>query len=209
MRRALVAAVVVFLVLAALSMACYPGGNALDPAAPGHDFVRNFICDLLQPRADNGAPNPVGRVALPVGLLALGVGVALFWLLLPGLVAGAALGRGARGAGLVSVAGLVAVALTPAEAAGHWHAVAIFTACLPALVACVAAVWGLARAGRTALAALGALTLIIGTVDGVLYAEHLRSGGAVIVWLPALQRLSMGLFIVWMLAGSRARAAPS
>lgn len=183
------------------SMAAYPGGTWMDPRAQGHDFWRNFFSDLAQPEALNGAPNPVGAALAMAGMLAATAAFVPFWILLPQLFPGSPrLGAAVRAAGLASVAGLVAVPLTPSLRFGLLHAAAVLTASVPGLAAAALAAAGLfmARPGARALAAIGAGTLIAAAVDAGLYARHVLQPGPVPVALPALQKAaSLGL-LAWM-----------
>ncbi|AKT43975.1 uncharacterized protein CMC5_082130 [Chondromyces crocatus] len=178
------------------AMALYPGGTWLDPQAPGHDFWRNFFCDLTQPVGLNGMSNR-GAVLGQVGMLGLVFAFVPFWWLLPRLFPEAAsLGRGVRWAGLVSVVGLVAVPLLPSLRFGLLHTAAVFTACVPAFVAAGCAVVGLRR--WPWLRGLGAVTLLSAVVDAGLYARGMLLRGPTIVLLPALQKVAaLGLF-GWM-----------
>src|SRR5690242_7027467 len=83
--RGILAMVAVAVALLVAAMVSYPGGTWMDPNSHGHDFIRNFLCDLAMPVALNGMPNPVGAVAVPVALFVLSAGLALFWWELPRL----------------------------------------------------------------------------------------------------------------------------
>jgi hypothetical protein len=197
--RAVLASIAGFLVLVGLSAACYPGGTVFDPTAPGHHLLANYLCDLIQPTALNGAPNPVGARLAPVGMMLLGGGiVGGFWVAPALFPERRRLGRWTRGLGLASLAGLLAVPLTTTEGAGHWHSLAIFCAGVPAMAATVAGNVGLYAGGWRRLAALGAVLIVVGTVDGALYAVHLAAGGPPPLALPALQRIEMVLLLVWL-----------
>src|SRR5260370_5416135 len=78
----LIGASVVLLVLA---IASYPGGTSFDRSAPGHDLLRNFLCDLTAPVALNGAANPRGATLASLAILLLGVALILFWWTLAGV----------------------------------------------------------------------------------------------------------------------------
>src|SRR6187397_137758 len=78
------AAIVVFagLALAAwlAAMFLYPGGTQFNPAAPGHSFWLNYLCDLSDEHTWSGAPNPRGSLFGRAAMIAItGALAALFW----------------------------------------------------------------------------------------------------------------------------------
>lgn len=59
-----------FYVSYAVSAALYPGGTWGDASVIGHDFWRNYLCDVMKKTAHNGLPNPgQGYGFLSFGLL--------------------------------------------------------------------------------------------------------------------------------------------
>jgi hypothetical protein len=60
MGNAVLATLALFVVLEGAAMILYPGGTCWDPAAHGHRFWENFLCDLEWSVARNGMPNPTG-----------------------------------------------------------------------------------------------------------------------------------------------------
>jgi hypothetical protein len=72
------AGVVSFYVLYAIAAWFYPGGNYDDRREPGFSLFRNYFCDLLEPLAKNGEPNPGRGVGLVAAALIVPT-LALFW----------------------------------------------------------------------------------------------------------------------------------
>ena len=62
-------AILVSVVLFALSGSYYPGGTSDSPDSVGYDWSRNFISTLFAPIALNGAANPARRFAIPAMLV--------------------------------------------------------------------------------------------------------------------------------------------
>src|SRR4051812_9527919 len=56
-RRAPLAGIGLFIVLTALAVARYPGGNRFNPQVGGYDFMDSFWCDLFDERSYNGLRN--------------------------------------------------------------------------------------------------------------------------------------------------------
>jgi hypothetical protein len=206
-------------------MLLYPGGTWWDRSAPGHSFWRNFLCDLEWTVALDGTPNPIGSRLAQAAMLVLILGLVPFWWIVPtfffrpgseiarpGSIS--PLGRAVRAAGLMSVAGMIAVALMPSDRFGTLHGVAVIVAGLPGLSAAVLTVVGLLRGGRAArfAAAIGAAMLGFAILDFVLYAWTMAHGGPGPLVLPAAQKCALLLLLAWMLAIARlglARATPA
>ncbi|EYF06453.1 hypothetical protein [Chondromyces apiculatus] len=183
-------------VLLAASMVLYPGGTWMDAQAHGHDFFRNFVCDLTQPVALNGVPNRGARPAQAGMLLLVGAFLPFWWLMPRLFPEEAKLGQWVRAAGMVSLAGLVAVPLLPSLVFGKLHAAAVLVASVPALVAGWLSVRGL-RA-RPRLQVLGTATVAAALVDAALYARGVVLGGPTLLALPALQKVAATGLLGWM-----------
>lgn len=214
--RAVLISVATFLSLEGAAMALYPGGTWLDRSARGHDFLRNFFCDLLAGVALNGAPNP-GAPFATAALLTLPAGLASFWLIVPRLFARRArLGAAVRALGLMSAALLPLVPLLSSGRWGSLHAVGIFLTAAPGLAAAALATRGLLASpeARRPHGYLAASMLVVALIDGALYAAHVASGAEAPPWpLPALQKLAALLLLSCMISVSvailRAHAAPA
>ncbi len=208
MAPALLACVSAAVILLGAAMAAYPGGNWLDPRAPGHDFWLNFLCDLTQRVALNGTPNRVGWKLGALGLLALVAALAPFWWLVSSLSFSARLGAAVRLAGRVSLVGLLAVPFTPSQVYGLLHAAAVFTAAVPGLASGALAVVGLRE--RPALRWIGGCSLLAAVIDAALYARHVLAPGPTPVALPALQKVAALGLLAWMVgvAGVTLRRRP-
>jgi hypothetical protein len=182
-------------------MALYPGGTWMDRSARGHDFFRNFFCDLSAGVALNGAPNP-GAWCATAAMVVLALGLFHFWLILPQLFARR--GRHAariRRLGLLSAAVLPLVPLLSSARCGSLHAAVIFLAAIPGIGAAALAtraLWASPRARRPH-GYLAAGMLAVSLIDGALYAVHVASGSAVPpLALPALQKVAALLLLACM-----------
>ncbi|MFT4841524.1 MAG: hypothetical protein ACI8UD_001058 [Planctomycetota bacterium] len=75
MRRA---AVGLFVVLWITAMSTYPGWTQFDANSVGHDWWRNFLCDLLAAETPDGRINLLGSIAMTVSVVVVifgGVGL--------------------------------------------------------------------------------------------------------------------------------------
>lgn len=188
-----------FLALVSVAMATYPGGNWLDRHARGHDLARNFLCDLLDPVALNGLPNPIASGAAQAALAVLAVGLTVTWWLMPLLLAAPGLSRALRTCALVSLLGLVAIPLTPPSGSHALHAAAVLCAGVPAIGAWVLTLYGLGRqAGTRALAAFGAVALLSVVIAFALYASALLWRMRPTLILPLSHRAATLLSLGWL-----------
>jgi hypothetical protein len=197
------ASIATFVVGMAIAMATYPGGTWCDRHAAGHDFARNFFCDLLHDVALNGAPSPVAAAASRVAMLALLAGVLVTYALAPRLFVGRAQGGRAshavRGFGSMCALGGVGVAFTPSNHHPTLHSVFVFVATVPGLVAMIAASLALLRTQTTrAVGGLSSAAVIVGGVDAWLYARQLDGSHPCELALPALERVAAALLLAWM-----------
>ena len=196
------------------AMALYPGGNWLDPTAPGHDFARNFLCDILGPVAWNGAANREGRALALGGYWLFCATFAWFWWLAPtGWSARhRRLGHLTRLAGLASAAAMVAVPLWPPSSRDWLHQIVVYLSGIPGGLAAVGATAGLHRGGFRRSAALAILVLATVLANGVVYAVHTRLSGTPTALLPTLQRVGALSMVAWVLSRAwdlaRRRANP-
>jgi hypothetical protein len=195
-----------FVVGMAIAMAAYPGGTWCERSAMGHDFLRNFFCDLLHDVALNGQPSPVAAAASRVAMLALLAGVLVTYALAPHLFAGRGhAGRGGhagdvvRGFGSMCALGGVGVAFTPSNHHPTLHSAFVFVATVPGLVAMIAASLALLRAKATrAVGGLSTAAVLVGGVDAWLYARQLDGSHPCEIALPALERVAAALLLAWM-----------
>lgn len=207
--RLIVVASVAFGFLHLAAAALYPGGTWFDLHATRYDLGRNYLCDVMQPVALNGASNRVGAGLGVASFLALTAGLFGVWRHLGALVAASAptLGRVMVRAGTLGCVGLVGVALLPSGVVGRWHALVVFVAVGASLVSLVAARVAVARHVTHARAVrvwMGALAVLV-TVDAALYAASIASPRMMTPATPMLQKAIAVAALGWMLAVARVR----
>jgi hypothetical protein len=204
MRAVVAAGALAFAVLEAAAMALYPGGTWWDRSARGVSFWRNFLCDLEWTVALNGEPNVTGARLAEAAMLAMVVGLAAFWWIVPGMFPRhRRTGAAVRALGLASIAGSVAVVLMPSDRFGAVHGVAVLVAGAPGVAAAIVAVVGMLRGDRGQRApqagALGAVVLVVAVVDFALFAHGMVRGGPGSPVVPAVQKVALVLLLAWML----------
>jgi len=77
-----IAGIALFLILYAVAANHYPGGSNASRTHDGFDWINNYWCDLLAPVAKNGSPNSARAYAL-TGMILLFSSLAVFWYHLP------------------------------------------------------------------------------------------------------------------------------
>lgn len=194
---AILVSMAVFAALILAAMHLYPGGTWFDRQAPGHDPFRSFLCDLTQPVALNGRPNPIGSSLAKLAMLALSTAILVMFVSAPRLAAPSASARVIRASGTLSYVGQVLVPLTPSLELGAVHAIAVLIAVIPGLLAGALSIAAFARARRRGLALLGAGVFAVAAVDAVVYANHVAAGGPTPLALPILQRIALVLLVAW------------
>ncbi len=193
----ILAAIAVFAALILAAMRVYPGGTWFDRDAPGHDPFRSFLCDLTQPVALNGRPNPLGSSLAKVAMIALSTAVLLMFLAVPRLAPAGLASRVLRAAAILSWVGQILVPLTPSLELGAVHAIPVLAAAVAGLVAGGLAIVALSRARRLGLARLGAALFAVAAIDAAVYANHVVTGGPTPLALPVLQRIAHILLLAW------------
>jgi hypothetical protein len=205
-RAAIAASIALFLPLVAWSMHVYPGGTSWNPSTVGHDFWMNYLCDLLRPTALDGAPNPCGSAIAKTATLVLGGGLLAFFRLVPSHFPSLPrLGRAVRVLGTISVAGVPGVVFVSGDRYGVLHGLSVVIAATPGLLAALLAVVGLVKAGTKHAAMVGVATLAVSAIDFALYVPQITSAGPGPVAVAILERISLGMVLVWMCVVARGR----
>jgi hypothetical protein len=198
--------------LLGIAMWLYPGGTAMDPEAPGHSFWLNFLSDLTEPVARNGAANRGGSALARAGMFDLALGLGAVWLLVPVFLEDQRrAARAIRGAGVLCAVALIAVPLAP----GVTHMVPIFTSAAAGLTAGIVTIVAFARSGGPPHRwLLMAAVLAATAVAAVFYAQSLAAHPRVVrPEVPAAERVGSLLALAWMVVTAleilRARRAPA
>jgi hypothetical protein len=194
------AALAAFVALTVASMAVYPGGTWMDRSAPGHHFWANFFCDLQQPIALNGQPNPGGALLGKLAAFALFASWIPFWIILPRVMSKPRVGAWARVLGVVASVLAIAVPLLPSGRWGFLHTIAIFVAAGPGLAALALGIIGVSKA-RDAPHLLRASAIALGVsafADAALYGHHVAFEVPVTIAVPLAQKIAAIFLLLWM-----------
>lgn len=195
-----------FVGLSAAAIALYPGGTFWDHDTNGHSFWQNFLCDLIQTPALNGAPNEQGARLATWGMLALVAALVAFVGLVPTLLhEPQRMTRQVKAIALL-VCGLTAcVPLLPSDRFGALHAAAVFVAGVPVSLALMTLVSTLLRQGALApwLRVLSISLCIVLAASLVLYAAEVCFDSPPLRIVPTLARLSNVMLVLWLLGLAR------
>lgn len=178
-------AMALFVLLYVLAASGYPGGSWAHPGQAGFSWRHNYLCDLLDTRAVNGALN-TGRYWARASLAVLCLGLAWLWYHLPGLT------RGSRGfKRLLRYSGLAALGTTVFLSAGT-HDLTVRIAGAFGLVGMGCLLAGLWRRGRRALGLFGGWCLGIFLLNYAIY-----ESGEFLHALPLIQKITFASFLAW------------
>lgn len=202
-----------FAALNGVAVALYPGGTWFNRRAAGHSFAKNFLCDLMQTRALNGQPAPIGSLLARIGMVVMLIALASFYLQIAKLEQPPGrLSRVVRIAGLLTCGLGCLVPLATSDQFRELHIISVVAAFIPSLVATIAAllVWLRAPGVSRAMKAPAIITFAAGAFDGVMYAfvyaspmlglvPASRSTRRMITaTLPLFQRIAMLALMTWM-----------
>ncbi|HRI65637.1 MAG TPA: hypothetical protein PK156_15425 [Polyangium sp.] len=207
MRKAsffLLSCLVVFIVLIAVAMVLYPGGTWANRSSTGHDFFRNFFCDLTAAKALNGKPNPGANYA-KAGMFVFTLGLIPFWMLIAGVLRQfrARLSKTILALGSISSIAAALVPFVSSQRFGNLHPLLVFLAGVPGILAGGLSTYGLVKTKTRSRipARLAVLTVVLVVLDGVFYAIHVATGYEVHpIFLPAMQKLGALSLVAWMVS---------
>lgn len=186
-----VLAMVLFVGLYAVAAFTYPGGSWNDPSHIGFNFWNNYLCDLLDTHAVNGELNPArfwSRAALAV----LCTGLFYLWYHLPILFT-----KRGNGVRVMWWAGLLAFCTTLFLSADT-HDISVWISGIIGTIALITLIIELIRNSYTRLYPLGIICVGVFMVNYGIY--ETRFG---IEILPAFQKLTFTLFLLWFLQINR------
>lgn len=178
----------VYLVLYVVATRYYPGGAPNDATTDGFSWTQNFWCNLLAPRALNGAPNTARPIAL-TAMTVLCLSLTLFWWVFPLY---AALRPAARV--LMRAAGILAMGLGACLFAGP-HDLLVNLASGAGLIAVIGTFAGLRRMGRHRLFRWGLVLLLLVALNNLCYYN-----AALFRYLAVVQKITFLYVLGWVAA---------
>jgi len=192
-----------FVVMAAVAMANYPGGHPFDLASEGYDFWHNTLCDLGETVTESGLINPGTAKWFNASMVIVMLSFVPLWLILPRTFPSRRkIGMIVRVAGMLSLAGMLGVGLTPADRYVFLHSFAIGCAAIPGIPALLLAVTGMfADRQCPRVYAIGsAVFLVIVGIHFTQYVQHFWLGYPWTPAAPICQKIAVTVGLVWMIA---------
>lgn len=180
------AGMVLFVLFYLLAAGRYPGGSWANPAQVGFSWRHNYLCDLLDDRAVNGALN-AGRYWARASLAVLCAGILILWYHLPGLTDGPPWNRR-----LIRFSGIIALGTTVFLNAGT-HDITVRIAGFFGTIAMTSLIYGLWKGMRRSISIFGAVCLGILLLNYVIYET-----GSLLPALPLIQKVTFSCFLIWL-----------
>lgn len=174
------------LILLLISTYYYPGGSQLDKNSVGFDWANNYLCNLFNEKAVNGAYNP-SRFTATTGMFFLCASIALFFHRFSKKI------PRKKDANIIQYSGIGAMfcaflVITP------YHDVMTTFASVFGLITLFYIMVFTFKSRLTFLKYLSILCLIILYLNNYIY--YTKNG---LVWLPILQKISFLSIIIWLL----------
>lgn len=175
---------VFFYIMAALS---YPGGADISPDQIGFSFWNNYLCDLLNDHAINGAVN-ISRPFAITGMIILCASLILIWYNVPKLFP-----SNSTNVRVMKVSGIISLAITFLLPLGE-HDFLVRFAGFIAIPALIISFIELFKVGYYRISTLGFFCFIIFLLNYYIYET-----GSYINSLPVIQKITFVCFISWFI----------
>lgn len=174
-----------FVILYVVAAALYPGGSETDRSADQFSFTKNYWCDLLQHRAENGMPN-TARTAAIVAMIVLCGSIMLFWYFIPGLFrTSGSIKTIVRASGIVS---MIVLAFLRDDA----HDPVINISFALGIIALLFTFYALWVSGMRQLVLPGVICLVLSLLNAYIYYS-----GHWFDHLALIQKISFIFFLLW------------
>lgn len=177
--------IVIFIVSYGLATIAYPGGSWRVPDQKGFSIWHNYLCDMLDKHAINGELNTARPYAI-FALSALFIGLFWLWYHLPGLF-----DKKKPIQNIMKVSGLLSLTTVFFLAFGN-HDIIVRIAGIFGVIAFITCCIELYKTKHSFIFKLGILCIIIFLTNYLIY-----ESGYCIRLLPAIQKITFLLFILW------------
>ncbi|MBC7850457.1 MAG: hypothetical protein H7Y31_12020 [Chitinophagaceae bacterium] len=178
---------ILFLVLYLVATFLYPGGSQANINSIGFSWKHNYWCNLLNEIAINGQPNPARPVAM-TAMIILCATLTLFWYFLPRYFTIAKFGKLVIQISSVLTAVVGMLFFTRIDHDVVTNLVSFF-----GLIATVATIIALYKSKWYGLFSFGLFNVLLVALNNFFY-----YGQDLIVYLPVIQKISFGSFLIWI-----------
>ena len=179
--------ILIFATLYFLASLLYPGGSQADSQANGFSWINNYWCNLLNDTAINGQPNSAQPLAI-AAMLVLCISLSFFWYLFPAYAnADWKLKATIRVFGISSMAVAILLFIQPS------HDLITNLASAMGVVAVIGTIIVLYKIKWMALYVFGLTNLVLVILNNFLYYTP-----GWLIYLPLIQKISFGCFLLWV-----------
>jgi hypothetical protein len=175
------------LALLAVAIGAYPGGSQSNANSVGFDWKDNYLCNLFNATAVNGAPN-TSRIWAISGWFILCATLAAFFISFSEKIAVKSAARMIRWCGILGM-------FSAFMAATPLHDNAITAALVFTMVGTLYIVIIVLKSKLTALKILGILSMVIAYAAAAVYYTRFH-----LEILPTLQKALLAAFLIWFLS---------
>ena len=174
------------ILLLIIATCLYPGGSQFDKNAPGFDWANNYLCNLFNEKAVNGAYNPSRYWAIG-GMFFLCASIALFFVRFSSKI------PRKKDANIIQYSGASAMFCTFLVVTAYHDIMTIFASTFGLLTLFYVTVFTF-KSNLTFLKYLSVVCMIILYLNNYIY--YTQNG---LSWLPILQKISLLALIIWLL----------
>ncbi|MBK8192178.1 MAG: hypothetical protein IPK76_02765 [Lewinellaceae bacterium] len=178
--------ILIFISLYIYSASLYPGGSQADTNSPGFDWFHNYWCNLLNPQAMNGMPNPARPYAI-FAMLILCLSLAFFF---NSFTQNYPINK--NWDVTINVSGIVSM-LCAVLIFSDWHDRMTSVSSAFGLVVLIGIFVGLYRHNKKKHIWTGLFSAILLAINNYIYYS-----GNYLYYLPFLQKITFAVVLVWI-----------
>jgi hypothetical protein len=176
-----------FAILYFISTFYYPGGSQIDKNSSGFSWKNNYWCNLLNETAMNGQSNPAKPIAL-TGMFVLCLTLSFFWFIFPRQIT---ISKNFRL--VIQVSGILAMTIAFFLFTTINHDLVTNLASSFGAIAIIGTLIGLYKNKLFGLFKFGLFNIMLVGLNNLCYYNT-----ELIVYLPVIQKISFGTFLVWI-----------
>ena len=186
-----VVCIFLYIALYIFSASLYPGGSSINIHSEGFDWINNYWCNLTDQTAVNGMDNPARPLAI-AAMIILCIGLGIFFYLFS-----ESRSKNIYWKHIIKYGGIMAMACTILVFT-DLHNIMIGIASVFGLVALIGVFVVLIQNRSISLLGLGFLCMLLLAANNYVYYS-----GMFLTALPLLQKVSTGVFLLWILLINR------
>jgi hypothetical protein len=185
-KHAILIGIILSLVLLYLATLHYPGGSQADKNSVGYDWLNNYLSNLFSPKAVNGAEN-TARIWADLGMLFFCSSLLIFYIDFSAKIPDKNAKKIIKYCGIGSMV-FAFLAVTP------YHDEAVRLSCILSMLAIFYVTVFVLKSKLTGFKVLSIVFLV--SLYGGAYVYFSRNG---LQMLPVLQKVTLGISIIWVL----------